>query len=142
MNVYERFVYSPLQKYFSPLILRIPRHIILAGRSVTVFTANGVTLGRTILVVPVALCLKLVSFISLLGFCNCFFTSRFRYNVSACMLIVLHDFLDHVDGIVAKVHRRHYGMVDSPILGSFLDAFCDKVSVTTQCNKQQKAIIL
>ena len=47
------------------------------------------------------------------------------------MLIVLHDFLDHVDGIVAKVHRSYYGSVDSPILGSFLDAFCDKVSGST-----------
>ena len=42
-------------------------------------------------------------------------------------MIIFHDFLDHVDGIVAKVHRDHYGKVDNPILGSFLDAFCDKV---------------
>ena len=53
------------------------------------------------------------------------------------MLIVLHDFLDHVDGIVAKVHRRCYGKVDSPILGSFLDAFCDKVSCRSTHNTIQ-----
>lgn len=55
-------------------------------------------------------------------------TSRFNYPISACVIVALHDFLDHVDGIVAKVHRNIYGLVDSPILGSFLDAFCDKVS--------------
>lgn len=54
---------------------------------------------------------------------------RSRYFISASLLIVIHDFLDHVDGIVAKVHRSHYGAVDSPLLGSFLDAFCDKVSI-------------
>ena len=52
---------------------------------------------------------------------------RSHYHISASLFIVLHDFLDHLDGIVAKVHRRQYGLVDSPMLGSFLDAFCDKV---------------
>ena len=56
---------------------------------------------------------------------------RSQYYISASLLIVIHDFLDHVDGIVAKVHRSHYGAVDSPLLGSFLDAFCDKVNVTS-----------
>ena len=61
MDIYERYVYNPLQRYLSPVIVCIPRCIMLSGHSVTIFTANGVTLARTILIVPVALCLKLVA---------------------------------------------------------------------------------
>lgn len=43
------------------------------------------------------------------------------------LLVVLHDFLDHLDGIVAKVHLKSYPNVDDPLLGGFLDAFCDKI---------------
>ena len=42
-------------------------------------------------------------------------------------MVVFHDFLDHLDGIVAKVHRRTYPNQDDPLLGGFLDAFCDKI---------------
>ena len=41
--------------------------------------------------------------------------------------VVFHDFLDHLDGIVAKVQRVTYPNHDDPILGGFLDAFCDKI---------------
>lgn len=41
--------------------------------------------------------------------------------------VILHDFLDHLDGIVAKVHRESYPNKDDPLLGGFLDAFCDKI---------------
>ena len=61
MNVYEQVVYRPLQKHLSPLIVYIPREVVVRGRRITLFTANGVTLGRTALVVPVALCLKSVN---------------------------------------------------------------------------------
>ena len=40
---------------------------------------------------------------------------------------MLHDFLDHLDGIVAKIQRQTYPNHDDPILGGFLDAFCDKI---------------
>ena len=43
------------------------------------------------------------------------------------MCVVFHDFLDHLDGIVAKVHRVTYPNEDDPLLGGFLDAFCDKI---------------
>ncbi len=43
------------------------------------------------------------------------------------MCVVFHDFLDHLDGIVAKVHRVTYPDQDNPLLGGFLDAFCDKI---------------
>ena len=49
------------------------------------------------------------------------------YFSTACLAILFHDFLDHLDGIVAKVQRRLYGPVDDPLLGGFMDAFCDKV---------------
>ncbi len=53
---------------------------------------------------------------------------RFDYSVLACFLVLFHDFLDHVDGIVAKVQKRIYGNdIDDPLLGGFLDAFCDKI---------------
>lgn len=56
-------------------------------------------------------------------------TCRWGYFQVACVLILFHDFLDHLDGIVAKAQRRVYGPSDDPLLGAFLDAFCDKVSV-------------
>jgi phosphatidylglycerophosphate synthase len=43
------------------------------------------------------------------------------------MCVVFHDFLDHLDGIVAKVQRVTYPKHDDPLLGGFLDAFCDKI---------------
>jgi phosphatidylglycerophosphate synthase len=52
---------------------------------------------------------------------------RYQYHTTAFLLVVLHDFLDHVDGIVAKAHRKMFGQVDDPLLGGFMDAFCDKV---------------
>ena len=53
---------------------------------------------------------------------------RYEYTTTAFVLVLFHDFLDHLDGIVAKVHKTFYGDVDDPVLGSFMDAFCDKVS--------------
>ena len=43
------------------------------------------------------------------------------------MCVIFHDFLDHLDGIVAKVHKTEYPGMDDPLLGGFLDAFCDKI---------------
>lgn len=48
-------------------------------------------------------------------------------NGWAFLCIVFHDFLDHLDGIVAKVHKTKYPDMDDPLLGGFLDAFCDKI---------------
>ncbi|KAJ8307666.1 hypothetical protein KUTeg_014780 [Tegillarca granosa] len=49
--------------------------------------------------------------------------------MSAFLLVCLHDFLDHLDGIVAKVQKKIYGPVDDPLLGGFMDAFCDKEKI-------------
>lgn len=43
------------------------------------------------------------------------------------LCVLFHDFLDHLDGIVAKVHKSIFGQIDDPLLGGFMDAFCDKV---------------
>lgn len=45
----------------------------------------------------------------------------------AFMCVVFHDFLDHLDGIVAKVQKVTYPKHDDLLLGGFLDAFCDKI---------------
>jgi len=48
------------------------------------------------------------------------------YYTIAFLLVALHDYMDHLDGIVATV-QRNMGYKDDPKLGSFLDAFCDKM---------------
>ena len=55
------------------------------------------------------------------------YSDRYQYHVTAFSLVIVHDFLDHVDGIVAKAHRQMFGQIDDPLLGGFMDAFCDKV---------------
>jgi cytidyltransferase-like protein len=109
MNGYDNYVYSPLQKSLSPVVRILPRNFHYKNTKFPIFTANIVTLSRVFLVVPIAWFLK------------------YDYNLSAFMCVVFHDFLDHLDGIVAKVHRVTYPNEDSPLLGGFLDAFCDKI---------------
>lgn len=53
---------------------------------------------------------------------------RTGFYWTAFFMVILHDFLDHLDGIVAKAQKQTYGSVDDPLLGGFMDAFCDKVS--------------
>ncbi|KAL8559414.1 hypothetical protein ACOMHN_045211 [Nucella lapillus] len=106
---YDNYVYNPLQRWLSPLVQRVPRQMTVGEVKVTVFSANIVSWGRTVLVVPIAICLK------------------YQLNWGGCILVLLHDFLDHLDGIVAKVQLRVYGNVDDPLLGGFMDAFCDKI---------------
>ncbi|KAL6056313.1 CDP-alcohol phosphatidyltransferase [Balamuthia mandrillaris] len=105
---YDLYVYSPLQTGITPLVKRVPRSVRLSGREYFVFTANIVTLSRTLLVIPIMGCVKAEA------------------HWAAFLLVLLHDFLDHLDGIVAVAHRD-MGYSADPLLGSFLDAFCDKV---------------
>eukprot|EP01135_Chromosphaera_perkinsii_P002451 Nk52_evm57s223 gene=Nk52_evmTU57s223 len=76
---------------------------------ITVFSANVVTYSRTILFVPIAVFLK------------------YSWCIMAFLTILLHDFLDHLDGIVAKCQSSTKKYKNNPILGCFLDAFCDKI---------------
>lgn len=109
MSCYDLYVYSPLQACLKPVVRQIPRDVHILDTKMPVFTANIVTISRTFLVVPIAWCLK------------------YEFNRVAFGCVVLHDFLDHLDGIVAKVHRDVYPNQDDPLLGGFLDAFCDKI---------------
>ncbi|XP_060081565.1 uncharacterized protein LOC132560880 [Ylistrum balloti] len=106
---YDVYVYSPLQRWLSPVVASIPRSLTINGQVYDVFTANIVSWSRTLLVIPIAISLK------------------YEYSVIGFLLVLLHDFLDHVDGIVAKQHRKMFGQVDDPLLGGFMDAFCDKI---------------
>ncbi len=76
------------------------------------FTANNVTLARTLLVVPILWSLK------------------FGHVWFAFLLVLFHDYLDHLDGIVARA-QKEMGHKDDPLLGGFLDAFCDKIVINT-----------
>ncbi len=51
-------MYTPLQIHLSPYMERIPRSIQIGGKMVTVFNANIVTYSRTLLIIPIAWCLK------------------------------------------------------------------------------------
>lgn len=108
VSLYDIYVYSPIQTLTAPIVRQIPRQIKIGDYEVTIFTANGVTYCRTLLAVPIAIALK-----------NGYYTTAF-----AC--VILHDYLDHLDGIVAKV-QNSLGYKSDPELGSFLDAFCDKL---------------
>ncbi|XP_021360097.1 uncharacterized protein LOC110454742 [Mizuhopecten yessoensis] len=106
---YDVYVYSPLQRCLSPVVATIPRSLTINGHPYDVFTANIVSWSRTLLVIPIAICLK------------------YEYSVIAFLLVIAHDFLDHVDGLVAKQHKQMFGQIDDPLLGGFMDAFCDKI---------------
>ncbi|CAL1537775.1 unnamed protein product [Lymnaea stagnalis] len=106
---YDAYLYSPLQTVLWPVVEKVPRSISVDGRTVNVFTANIVSWSRTALVVPIA------------------FTLKYHCYWAGFWCVILHDFLDHLDGIVAKVHKQKYGQVDDPIVGGFMDAFCDKI---------------
>jgi len=112
VRLYDEYVYTPMQKLLTPVVLLVPRDITINHTTVTIFTANIVTYSRTLLVIPIAYCLK------------------FNYFVSAAVLVAFHDFLDHLDGIVAKAQKK-VGYNDDPLFGAFLDAFCDKIVITT-----------
>lgn len=137
MDLYDQLLYTPLQTSLTPVVCKIPRTLVVGNKTYTIFTANIVSYTRTILVIPIAVCLKYVRlantpsliFIAMynLEWClNCCYV-RYQYHTTAFLLVALHDFLDHVDGIVAKAHRQMFGQVDDPLLGGFMDAFCDKV---------------
>lgn len=109
IDLYDAYCYSPLQTTLSPLVAKVPREVDIKGVKVTVFTANIVSWSRTILIIPIAWCLK------------------YDYPVLAFLCVILHDFLDHLDGIVAKTQKAIFGQLDDPLLGGFMDAFCDKI---------------
>jgi hypothetical protein len=51
-------MYTPLQIHLSPYMARVPRTIHIGDKDITVFNANIVTYSRTLLIIPIAWCLK------------------------------------------------------------------------------------
>jgi len=84
--------------------------VTVFGNTYTVFTANIVTYGRGFLAIAIALSMK------------------FGWLWSAAFLVMFHDFLDHLDGVVAKqqaLDGRSTG--DDSRFGAFVDAQMDKL---------------
>jgi len=105
--------YLWIQWMCAPVCKRVPREV----RGVTVFTANTVTYARTLLVLVICFLLKSGGAFS---------------NVAAAFLVMFHDFLDHVDGVVAKVQREDgRAKNDDGRWGGFVDAQCDKIVFCT-----------
>ncbi|CAH1274489.1 PCYT2 [Branchiostoma lanceolatum] len=109
MHLYDVSMYKPIQTITAPVVRLIPRTLNIGGKKRVVFSANIVTWSRTILFIPIAVCLMI------------------GQTTAAFWLVILHDYLDHVGGIVARVHRTMYGSFDEPILGGFMGAFYDQI---------------
>lgn len=127
LSLFEAF-YSGVQACLLPLARAAPRSLL----GVDVFTANTVTFGRVFLVIPVALALSfgqepllpegVTAPLLPAGF------NRLPGVFVAAVLILWHDFLDHLDGIVALAQRQTGAAAgDDPLFGGFIDAFIDKV---------------
>lgn len=134
--VFETF-YGGLQLVLVPVAKLVPRNLL----GVDWFTANSITFGRLFLVIPVAIGLAygtqpllpgggwVVPFVPGIDVAGPGTPmNRLPGVILASLLIMYHDFLDHVDGIVA-VAQREAGTAagDDPLFGGFIDAFVDKV---------------
>jgi len=98
--------YDLVMRSCTPFCRVMPREVC----GYTVFSANVVTYGRGLLAVPIALAMK-------------YGTLRW-----ASFLVLWHDFLDHVDGVVAKQQARDGRSAgDDGAFGAFLDAQMDKL---------------
>lgn len=102
------YYHNSIRKIFSPIVSLIPRKIV----GVTLFTANNVTYFRGIMGLLITILIKK------------------NYNLFSFALIFFHDFLDHLDGIVAIVQKKK-GFNDDSDYGAFIDAQCDKVVFTS-----------
>lgn len=110
MNYYDNFVYVPFKLLVLPWLELIPQNLSLGnGRLVLTVNASVFTLSRTGLFIPIAWLLK------------------YNHYTLACITVLLHSFLGHVDGIVYKLHKNLYPSRDNPLLTNFLIAFCNKV---------------
>jgi len=108
VDVHDAY-YNWICKVFTPVCRKCPREVTVAGRTLTVFSANIVTYGRGLLAIAIALSMK------------------YNYLAMAAFLVMFHDFLDHLDGVVAKqqaIDGLNKG--DDPRFGAYLDAQMDK----------------
>ena len=98
--------YDLVMRSCTPFCRVMPREVC----GFTVFSANVVTYGRGLLAVPIALAMKY---------------GALRW---ASFLVLWHDFLDHLDGVVAKQQARDGRSTgDDGAFGAFLDAQMDKL---------------
>lgn len=127
LSAFEVF-YGGVQACLLPLARAAPRSLL----GVDFFTANTVTFGRVFLVIPVAIALSfgqepllpegVAAPLLPVGL------SRLPGVAVAAALILWHDFLDHLDGIVALAQRQTGAAAgDDQLFGGFIDAFIDKV---------------
>ena len=94
----------------TPVCRAMPREI--AG--VTVFTANIITYSRGLLTPVIVACMK------------------YQYLHIAACLIMFHDFLDHLDGVVARQQAQDgLSKNDDDKYGAFIDAQMDKLVFCT-----------
>merc|ERR1711871_125304 len=103
--------YAWVMQMCTPFCKAMPREITLAGHNLTVFTANIVTYGRG-LVSPIVVALAM----------------KYGWLWTAASMVMFHDFLDHLDGVVAKqqaLDGRSKG--DDGRFGAYIDAQMDKV---------------
>ena len=101
--------YDAVMKLCTPFCAAMPRDVSIRGKRITVFTANIVTYARGLLAIPIVLGMK------------------YDYLWTASFLVMFHDFLDHLDGVVAKQQARDgRSKGDDGAFGAFLDAQMDK----------------
>jgi len=102
--------YDQVMNICTPFCAKMPRDINILGFQLTIFTANIVTYARGMLVFPIALLMK-----------N-------GYLCSASFSVLFHDFLDHLDGVVAKQQAKEgRSKGDDSVYGAFIDAQMDKL---------------
>ena len=101
--------YDFVMRSCTPFCAAMPRDINICGKRVTIFTANIVTYARGLLVVPIV------------------YGMKYNYLFAAAFLVMFHDFLDHLDGVVAKQQARDgRSKGDDGAYGAFVDAQMDK----------------
>jgi len=109
VNAHDAY-YDAIMRVCTPFAAAMPRDIDVFGTRVTIFTANIVTYARGFLIIPIVLGMK------------------YNFHGTASFLVMFHDFLDHLDGVVAKqqaLDGRSKG--DDGKFGAFIDAQMDKV---------------
>ncbi|CAD7948637.1 unnamed protein product [Amoebophrya sp. A25] len=136
--------YLWIQYLCSPICKAMPREV----NGITVFTANIVTYARTLLTLVICYLLKtttttrtttstvetpvgstVLETVETVGLGSGY---NMMSNLLAAFLVMFHDFLDHVDGVVAKVQREDGRAAgDCGRWGGFVDAQCDKIVFCT-----------
>ena len=104
------YYHKMINDIFAPIVKIIPRKIF----NYNFFTANNITYFRCVMGL----------FINILIY--------YKINYVSFYLIFFHDFLDHLDGIVARIQTEMgTNLEDDKDYGAFIDAQCDKIVFTS-----------